>query len=133
MKNIVASAAVARERKFAEPVAPKRLEEAPPPKPEPMSAPLPCCRSTRPMMASATRTCATMIMFVQNPIALSFFRRSRSRDREEVLCRQRSTADQSAIHVLHGEERRGVVRLHAAPVENPRVLENPFPDECVHR
>ena len=49
-----------RERKFAEPVAPNRLPEAPPPKPEPMSAPLPCWSSTRPMIASATSTCSTM-------------------------------------------------------------------------
>ena len=41
-KNTAARAAVTRDRKLAEPVAPNRLPEAPEPKAAPMSAPLPC-------------------------------------------------------------------------------------------
>src|SRR5581483_5244531 len=48
MKNTTARTAVLRERKLAEPLAPNRLPEAPLPKAAPTSAPLPCCRSTRP-------------------------------------------------------------------------------------
>src|SRR5262249_18585870 len=129
MKNTVASTAVARDRKFADPVAPNRLEEAPPPKPEPMSAPLPCWSSTRPMMASATSTWVTMMMLVQIPIArfrflslcgraAAFLRRRRgAQDRDEVLRHQRCAADQPAVDVRHGEDRRGVVGLDAAAVE----------------
>ena len=42
MKNTAASAAVTRDRKLADPVAPNRLPEAPEPNAAPMSAPLPC-------------------------------------------------------------------------------------------
>src|SRR5258706_9897345 len=121
MKNSVASTAVARDRKFAEPVAPKRLDEAPPPKPEPMSAPLPCWSSTRPMMASATTTCVTMIRLVQNPILvlsassfglyllacrrLPLRLRGRSRDGEEILRHQRGAADQAAVDIRHRKNR----------------------------
>lgn len=52
-KNIVAATAVERDRKFALPVAPNKLPEEPLPKDAPMSAPLPCWISTRPMTASA--------------------------------------------------------------------------------
>src|SRR6266704_2530440 len=69
MKNSAASTAVVRDRKFAEPVAPNRLPDAPPPKPEPMSAPLPCWSSTRPMMASATSTWSTISTLVQKLIS----------------------------------------------------------------
>lgn len=41
-KNTAAQTAVDRDRKFALPVAPNRLPEAPLPKDAPMSAPLPC-------------------------------------------------------------------------------------------
>src|SRR4051812_24788970 len=138
MKKTVASTPVARDRKLAEPVAPNRLDDAPPPKPEPMSAPLPCWSSTRPMMPSATSTCVTIITLVQNPIALSFrrsgiFSRGRAQDGEKVLRHQRRTADQPAVHVRHGEDRRGVVRLDAAAVQDRRALEDPLADERVHR
>jgi hypothetical protein len=54
-KKTAAKHPVVRLRKLAEPVAPKRLPEAPLPNAAPMSAPLPCCISTRPIIASATR------------------------------------------------------------------------------
>ncbi|MNO06163.1 hypothetical protein D3C81_2278320 [compost metagenome] len=47
---------VARDRKFAAPVAPNRLPDEPLPKADPMSAPLPCCSRTRTMIASADIT-----------------------------------------------------------------------------
>src|SRR5258706_863080 len=132
MKNIVASTAVARDRKFAEPVAPKRLEEAPPPKPEPMSAPLPCWSSTRPMIASATTTCITTIRLVQNPIASilspSSFNggcpflpprlRSRPDDGEGIPPHPRSTPHQAARHVPDSRYTRPALRLLPAPLEN---------------
>ena len=58
-KKIAAATAVDFDMKFDEPVAPNRLPEAPEPKAAPMSAPLPCCSSTRAMIASADRTCTT--------------------------------------------------------------------------
>jgi hypothetical protein len=42
-RSTAASTAVARDMKFADPVAPNRLPEAPLPKAAPMSAPFPCC------------------------------------------------------------------------------------------
>ncbi len=54
MKNTVASTPVARDKKFAEPRAPKTVPDAPAPKPVPASAPLPRCSSTRPTIIAAT-------------------------------------------------------------------------------
>ena len=56
LKNSVAATAVLRDGKLALPVAPNRLPDAPLLKDAPMSAPLPCCTSTRPMIASADST-----------------------------------------------------------------------------
>lgn len=61
LKNSTAATAVDLDMKFDEPDAPNRLPEAPEPKAAPMSAPLPCCISTRPMMARADKTCTTTI------------------------------------------------------------------------
>src|SRR5439155_3900273 len=58
-KKTPAHTAVERDRKFALPVAPNRLPDAPLPNEAPMSAPLPCCTSTRPIITSADTTCAT--------------------------------------------------------------------------
>src|SRR3989337_2676545 len=107
-KNTVASAAVTRDRKFAEPVAPNRLEEEPPPKPEPMSAPLPCWSSTRPMMASAISTCATMIKVVHCPMSSAFPFRLFA-DGDEVLRLQRRAADQPALPAGHGDHGAGAL------------------------
>ena len=73
LKKSVAQAAVERDRKFALPVAPNRLPDAPLPNDAPMSAPLPCWISTRPIMTSADRICTTCITFNSTCI------RSRSR------------------------------------------------------
>src|ERR1700739_3120133 len=55
-KKTVASTAVVRDRKLAEPLAPKRLPEAPLPKAAPMSAPLPCCSRIRTIIDTAQMT-----------------------------------------------------------------------------
>ena len=54
-KNTVAKTAVVRDKKLAPPVAPNKLPELPEPNAAPMSAPLPCCISTSPIMANAER------------------------------------------------------------------------------
>jgi len=64
-KNTVAQAAVERDRKFALPVAPNKLPEEPLPNEAPMSAPLPCCTSTSPIMVSAERICTARRRFIQ--------------------------------------------------------------------
>lgn len=56
LKKIAAATPVDLDMKFDEPVAPNRLPEAPEPKAAPISAPLPCCSKTRPMMARAETT-----------------------------------------------------------------------------
>jgi len=53
MKKIAAMIAVVRLRKLAEPDEPNTLPAEPLPNAAPMSAPLPCCSSTRPIMLSA--------------------------------------------------------------------------------
>jgi hypothetical protein len=75
-KKIVASTEVQRLRKFAEPLEPNTLPALPPPNAAPMSAPLPCCKSTRPMIPSAETTCMTTTK-ISMPIP--FFRRARPR------------------------------------------------------
>jgi len=61
-KKIAAAMPVDFDKKFDDPVAPNKLPDAPEPKAAPMSAPLPCCSSTRPMMVSADRTWMTTMM-----------------------------------------------------------------------
>ncbi|GAA4019522.1 hypothetical protein GCM10022212_14770 [Actimicrobium antarcticum] len=61
-KKIAAATPVDLDKKFDEPVAPNRLPDAPEPNAAPMSAPLPCCISTRPMMVSALMTWMTTMM-----------------------------------------------------------------------
>src|SRR6185369_7937871 len=58
-KNTAASIAVVRDRKLADPAAPKRLPDEPLPKAAPMSAPFPCCNRTNPQIATATSRCTT--------------------------------------------------------------------------
>ena len=60
LKKMAAATAVDFDRKLEEPEAPNKLPEAPEPKAAPMSAPLPCCSSTRPMIATAEMTCTTI-------------------------------------------------------------------------
>src|SRR5882672_4212802 len=124
-KKTTASIAVVRERKLAEPLAPNRLPEAPLPKAAPTSAPLPCWRSTRPMMHSATMTSMTRIRVNQKSMFLPFrscsacdlAARGRA-DRDEILGHERRAADQSSVDVGHREQIFRVPGLHAAAVEN---------------
>ena len=70
-KNTAARTAVVRDRKFALPLAPKRLPALPLPKAAPMSAPLPCCSNTSAIIDKADTTCTTTtrlnIMFIAIP------------------------------------------------------------------
>lgn len=69
-KNTVARIAVVRLRKFAEPRAPKTVDEAPLPNAAPMSAPFPCCSSTSTTSATATNRCRTNnTVVIRSPIA----------------------------------------------------------------
>ena len=58
-KNTTAAHLVARDKKFAAPVEPKRLPAEPLPNAEPMSAPLPCCNRTNTMMVNDVMICTT--------------------------------------------------------------------------
>src|SRR4029077_3525118 len=92
-KKSAASTAVERDRKLADPLAPNRLPEAPLPKAAPISAPLPCCSRTRPMMQSATMTSTMRISVNQKSILHSpELSPRRSADRDEVLRDERSPA-----------------------------------------
>src|ERR1035437_1819161 len=72
-KNTKANIAVARDRKFAEPLDPKRLPEEPLPNAAPMSAPLPCWSKTNPMMPNAAITWTIRIKVNQIFMPLPFF------------------------------------------------------------
>lgn len=56
VKKIAAAIPVDFDKKFDEPVAPNKLPDAPEPNAAPISAPLPCCRSTSPIMVRADST-----------------------------------------------------------------------------
>lgn len=58
IKNSVATTAVERLKKLADPLAPNRLPADPLPKAAPMSAPLPCCNKTKTINTIASVTCA---------------------------------------------------------------------------
>src|SRR6185295_11508521 len=126
MKKTAAQAAVERERKLALPVAPKRLPDAPLPNEAPMSAPLPCWISTSPIITSAAMICSAstkfMSMFILFPTPMGPWQGPRSggglADGGEVLRIQRRAADQAAVDIGLVEQRRRVVRLDAAAVED---------------
>jgi hypothetical protein len=61
-KNTAANTPVVRDKKLALPLAPNKLPEPPLPKAAPMSAPLPCCTSTRPIMTMAVSICTARTM-----------------------------------------------------------------------
>ena len=106
MKNTVARTAVVRERKLADPVAPKRLPDAPLPNAAPMSAPLPCCRRTRPMIATATIRCTTNA--IENKKSMKYSKTPlgacRFADRQKLGRYQRSAAHQPAIDIRQGKQ-----------------------------
>src|ERR1700748_3633392 len=115
-KKTVAQTAVERDRKFALPVAPNRLPEAPLPNDAPLSAPLPCGMSTRPIMAIADRTCRmkrkfdqTCILFGAPGKLFEWGSGCRAADGDEVGGLQRGASDQAAVDVFLREQRRGVL------------------------
>src|SRR5689334_20875130 len=122
MKNTAAQTAVERDRKLALPVAPNRLPDAPLPNDAPMSAPLPCCSSTSPIMASAVTICRPrtrfITMFMQCDFLLVVVSAGGAADGDEVRGLERCAADQAAVEVGLGEELRCVVGLDAAAVED---------------
>jgi hypothetical protein len=61
IKKVAARPAVMRLSKLADPEAPNKVPEAPLPKAAPMSAPLPCCKSTSTITPSAARACKIKI------------------------------------------------------------------------
>src|SRR5512139_3143602 len=121
-KKIVAHTAVERDRKLALPLAPNRLPAEPLPNDAPMSAPLPCCTSTSPIIVSAVSSWTTSTMFIR--ICMDVFSSSipdsarRATDGDEVGRLQRRAADQSTVDVGLCEQRRRVVGLDAAAVED---------------
>src|SRR5205085_670957 len=100
------------ERKFALPVAPKRLPDAPLPNEAPMSAPLPCWISTSPIIASAAKICSASTKFISMFILVRLrWVRGEARgsrgglaDGGEVLRIQRGAADEAAVDVRLAEE-----------------------------
>src|SRR5258705_4179678 len=126
-KKTTARAAVVRERKLAEPLAPNRLPEAPLPKAAPTSAPLPCWSRTRPMMKRATTT-STMSITVNQKSMLHSPELSprRGADRDEILGHERSPADQAAVDVRLRKQLPGVSGFDAAPVEDRQIPRQPL-------
>src|SRR4029077_2763310 len=91
------------------------VPEAPAPKPAPASAPLPRCKSTRPTMAKADRTCR-IVRIVRNILCVPKSGARRGGNREEFFGLERGAADEPAVHVRHRKELRGIRGLNAATV-----------------
>ena len=118
-KNTAARTAVVRDRKLADPAAPKTEPDDPLPNAAPMSAPLPCCSSTNPQIADRDQQGAAPITTFP---ACSFVTpaprrhrgrsdRSGTRNRQKFPGLERRAADQAAVDVRHPEQRSRVVRL----------------------
>src|SRR5580765_99410 len=120
--------------KFALPVAPNKLPEAPLPNEAPMSAPLPCWISTRPIITSAETICNATTRFNNRFISSNSKIRVRvprlrglapstgcAADDGEIARLQRGAANQAAVDVGLGEQARGVVGVDAAAVQDPHV------------
>src|ERR1700741_2849091 len=127
MKNTVASTAVVRDRKFALPLAPKRLPEEPLPKGAPMSAPLPCCTRMSPIMAIAVSICTARTIVSNTFISSSpnnFVRLPRGGrdDLQKVGWLQGRPPEQAAVDVGLRQQRGRVRRIHAAAVEDVHPL-----------
>src|SRR6202042_496433 len=119
-KNRPANTAVNFENNVLVPRAPNTVPEAPEPNPAPASAPLPRCRSTSPMIISASSTCTPKII----PRNIRNLSMANGRGRANLLKlfgAQGSAPHQSAIHVRHREQLLGVAGLYAAAVEDPQM------------
>src|SRR4051812_9476317 len=132
-KNTAARTAVVRDRKFALPLAPNRLPEAPLPKAAPMSAPLPCCSRMRPIMPMAVSiwTASTMVVMACIKVNSYLFCSVRcgasgaaggGDDLQEIGDLERSTAHESAVDVGLRQQGGGVGGVHAAAVQDVHAL-----------
>jgi hypothetical protein len=95
-KKTVAKAAVERDKKLALPLAPNKLPEAPLPKEAPMSAPLPCWISTRPIIASADSNCTAKIRVIQICM-MKKLRESIQKEIQRAFERQRGTQREATV------------------------------------
>src|SRR5277367_5454734 len=102
-KNIAANTAVNFENSVLVPRAPNTVPDAPEPKPAPASAPLPRCRSTSPMIISASNTC-TLKIIPRNIRNLSMANGRGRANLLKLIGAQRSATYQTAVHVRHGEQ-----------------------------
>src|SRR5688500_19528972 len=113
--KIAAKTAVMRDRPVFAPRAPNTVPDAPAPKPAPASAPLPRCSNTSTTTEIVERTCTTVR--IVNNIFVTLKSGARCGDDREVFVGlERGAADQTAIHVRHREELRGIRSLDAATV-----------------
>src|SRR5258705_13312439 len=102
-KNAPARIAGVREGNFDAAGNPKRLPAEPLPKAAPMSAPLPCCRSTSTTMPTAARmwNTRTNVCILLSDLSVGA---GRVPDRHEFFRHQRRPADDTAVHVRHREQ-----------------------------
>src|SRR6185437_16325516 len=120
MKNNAANTAVNFENNVLVPRAPNTVPDAPAPNPAPASAPLPFCRSTRPMIISASNTCTNK----RNPRNIRNLSVTNGRSRANLLKligAQGSAAHQSAVDVGHRKQLRGIAALPAAAVKDAQM------------
>ena len=118
-KNSAANTAVSFENKVLVPRAPNTVPEAPEPNPAPASAPFPRCKSTSPMIMSASNTC-TANMKPRNIRNLSMANGRSRAYLSKLVGAQGSATHQSTIHVRHGKDLCRVAGLYTAAVENPQ-------------
>ena len=123
-KNTAAAIPVERDRKLDEPLAPNRLPEVPEPKAAPMSAPLPCCTSTRPITPRADSICTTRIRVIKTLIVYSRVQvlaastGSGTQNGQKVDRLEGSPTDQATIHIRLCQQFGGVGRVHAAAIKD---------------
>src|SRR3989337_3026414 len=103
-KSPATGTAVLRLKKLAEPVEPNPLPAEPEPNAAPISAPLPCCISTRPTSTTAVIICTTQTIFSTRYSKISNLIFSGTANCQEFLCNQRCAANQTAINVRHGKQ-----------------------------
>src|SRR5690606_22498497 len=121
---MVARIAVVREKKFDEPRAPNTVPDAPEPNAAPASAPLPRCRSTSAIIASAISVCAISTTFCIVSMNTSVLRSCRRGNGQEFRRFESCAADQATIYVGHREQPGRIIPLDAAAIQNLHGLGN---------
>src|SRR5665213_1649910 len=119
-KNSPANTAVNFENKVLVPRAPNTVPDAPAPNPAPASAPLPFCRSTSPMIISASNICTAKI----KPRSIRNLSVANGRSRAnlpKLISAQRSATYQPTIHIGHAKQLRRIAGLDAATVEDTQM------------